>query len=164
MVLTGKQIIENGIVSDLIDPSLQEQSCGVDLSVAKIEMFMSSGVIDFDNSQRAKPRLAEVTMLDGGADLRPGSYLITMNETVKVPIDMMGLARPRSTMLRCGATMETSVWDPGYEGKSQCMMVVYNQHGLRICKNARVMQIVFLPIGQDAKAYNGVYQREGLSA
>lgn len=163
MVLTGKEILSQGIVTDLIDPTLQEQSCGVDLTVKKIELFMSSGIIDFDNSQRAKPRLAEVTMIDDGADLRPGSYLITMNETVKVPLNMMGLARPRSTMLRCGAMMETSVWDPGYEGKSQCMMVVFNQHGIRICKNARVMQIVFLPLGQEAKAYSGVYQKENLT-
>ena len=162
MILTGKDIIEKGIVSDLIDAKLQEQSCGVDLTVAKIELYMSSGIIDFDNSKREKPRLSEVVMIDDGFDLRPGAYLITFNETISVPKDAMGLARPRSTMLRCGATMETSVWDSGYVGKSQSMMVVYNQNGLRICKNARVMQIVFLPLGQEANVYTGIYQREGL--
>lgn len=162
MILTGKQIISDGIVSGLIDETLQEQSCGVDLTVAKIETYMSSGIIDFDNSKREKPRLSEIQMIDDGYDLRPGAYLITFNEIISVPKNAMGLARPRSTMLRCGATIETSVWDPGYIGKSQSMIVVYNQHGIRICKNARVMQIIFLPLSQEANAYAGIYQKEGI--
>ncbi len=162
MVLTGKEILSQGIVTDLIDPALQEQSCGVDLSVAKIETYMSSGIIDFDNSKRTKPRMSEVSFIDGECDLNPGAYLVSFNEIVSVPLDKVGIALPRSTMLRCGATMETSVWDPGYTGKSQSMMVVYNPQGIRFYKNARIMQIMFMDVGQVAEAYSGIYNGEGL--
>lgn len=163
MVLTGKEILDRGIITDILDAGLQTQSVGIDLSVAKVETYMSSGIIDFDNSQRMKPRMAEVAMIDGGYDLRPGAYLVTFNETVDVPLDMMGIARPRSTMHRCGATVNTSVWDPGYKGKSQVMLTVFNQHGVRICKNARIAQLVFLPVGKEAEAYTGIYNSEGLN-
>jgi len=162
MILTGKQILEGKIVSDVIDATLQEQSCGVDLTISKIETYMSAGVIDFDNSKREKPRMSEISFIDGECDLNPGAYLVTFNETVSVPIDKVGIAMPRSTMLRCGATMETSIWDPGYVGKSQSMLVVYNRQGIRLCENARIMQIMFMDVGQVAEAYSGIYNGEGL--
>lgn len=163
MVLIGKNILDNSIVTGIANRELQEQSCGVDLTVGKIESFMGPGTIDFDNSHREKPRLAEVTCIDGVWDLRSGPYLITFNETVAIPTEKMGLARPRSTMLRCGATIETAIWDPGYTGKSQCMMVIHNPHGLRVHKNARVLQLMILPLETMAtKEYAGIYQKEGL--
>ena len=73
MILTGKQILEGKIVSDVIDATLQEQSCGVDLTISKIETYMSAGVIDFDNSKREKPRMSEISFIDGECDLNPGA-------------------------------------------------------------------------------------------
>ena len=162
MVLTGKDILSRGIVTDVLDAGLQTQSVGIDLTIAKIETYMSSGIIDFDNSKRTKPRMSEVSFIDDECDLNPGAYLVSFNETISVPLDKVGIALPRSTMLRCGATMETSIWDPGYTGKSQSMMVVYNPQGIRFCKNARIMQIMFMDVGQVAEAYSGIYNGEGL--
>lgn len=162
MILTGKDILSQGIITNVLDAKLQEQSVGIDLTISKIETYMSSGIIDFDNSKRQKPRMAEVSFIDGECDLNPGAYLVSFNEIVSVPLDKVGIALPRSTMLRCGATMETSIWDPGYVGKSQSMMIVYNPQGIRFCKNARIMQIMFMDVGQVANAYSGIYNGEGL--
>lgn len=162
-VLTGKQIIDNNIVTDLIDCEKQTQSCGIDLTVSKIEMYKSEGSIDFDNSNRVLPRLEESGKFQGVWHLVPGAYLVTLNETVSVPANYMGIARARSSLLRMGATMETSVWDPGYTGKSQCMLVVHNPRGINIYPNAKLLQIVFIELNKNAeKLYNGVYQREGI--
>lgn len=162
-VLTGKEILENKIINGLIEPEKQVQPCGVDLTVSKIEMYKSEGVIDFDNSQRKLPRLEESGTFRGAWHLTPGAYLITLNEIVSVPSDCMGIARPRSSLLRMGATIESSVWDPGYVGKSQCMLVVHNQRGIVVHPNAKLLQIVFLKLDKESeKLYNGVYQREGL--
>lgn len=164
MVLTGKQIIEQNIITSLIDAEKQTQPCGIDLTVAKIEMYRSRGTIDFDNSKRALPRLDEAGKIGDYWQLNPGAYLITLNETVDVPADHMGIARPRSSLLRMGATMETSVWDPGYKGKSQCMLVVHNPNGITICPNAKLLQIVFLPLSKKSEVlYSGQYQGEGLA-
>ncbi len=161
--LTGKQIIARNIVTDLIDASKQEQPCGVDLTVSKIESYRNHGVIDFDNSKRSLPPMRNVNKFSDYWHLEPGSYLVTFNETVDVPADCMGLARPRSSLLRMGATMETSVWDPGYKGKSQCMLVVHNQQGLNVYQNAKLIQIIFMKLDKTVESlYSGAYQNEGL--
>lgn len=162
-VLTGKQIIESSIVTELIDPENQVQPCGIDLTVSKIEMYKSEGIIDFDNSKRKLPRLEDSGQFQGAWHLTPGAYLITLNETVSVPTDCMGIARPRSSLLRMGATMNTSVWDPGYSGKSQCMLVVHNPRGIIVHPNAKLLQIVFLKLDKESeKLYIGIYNKEGL--
>jgi dUTP pyrophosphatase len=62
-----------------------------------------------------------------------------------------------------GATMETALWDPGYRGRSQSLLVVYNSQGLRLKRNARLMQLVFIRLEREAdKAYSGIYQGENI--
>ena len=162
-MLTGKEIIDHGIITDLIDATQQEQSCGVDLTVKKIETFQSEGSIDFDNSSRIRPRMADAPKMNNIWILRPGPYLITFNETVSVPVDMVGMARSRSSLLRMGASMETALWDPGYTGKSQSMLVVHNPNGLKVYQDAKLMQIIFMPVHKSVeKLYSGIYQGENL--
>ena len=162
-VLTGKEIIERNIVQNLIDPSKQVQPVGIDLTVQKIESYRSNGTIDFDNSKRELPRMSDPGKIDNYWLLPKGAYLITFNEIVSVPDNAMGIARARSTLLRLGATVETSVWDPGYKGKSQSMLVVHNPNGIKIYDNAKVIQIVFISLNKSSETlYNGRYQGENL--
>jgi dUTP pyrophosphatase len=74
----------------------------------------------------------------------------------------MALGRPRSSLLRCGVTVGMAVWDAGYSGRSQSLMVVYNPQGFRLQKNARVAQLIFLPLSQKTEGYQGAYQGENI--
>ena len=74
----------------------------------------------------------------------------------------MALARPRSSLLRCGVTVGTAVWDAGYSGRSQSLLVVYNRQGVRLQKNARIIQLIFLRLTGETKGYQGVYQGENI--
>lgn len=162
-VLLGKTLIDNGIVSALIEPEKQVQPIGIDLTVRSIENFNSSGTIDFDNSNRMLPRMSESGKINNIWILSPGAYLVTFNEIINVPSDCMGIARTRSSLLRMGATLETSVWDPGYQGRSQSMLVVYNTAGIKVHQNAKLVQIVFMKTEDTAKSlYSGVYQNENV--
>jgi dUTP pyrophosphatase len=98
----------------------------------------------------------------GFIDLTPGAYIITYNEIVHLPKNIMALARPRSSLLRCGVTVNTAVWDAGYSGRSQSLMVVYNSHGFRLQRNARLVQLVFLWLTEETEGYHGAYQRENI--
>ncbi|RME79747.1 MAG: deoxyuridine 5'-triphosphate nucleotidohydrolase [Methanobacteriota archaeon] len=148
----------------LLDEGLQVQQAGIDVSVAEIAVFKSSGKIDFDNSDRKR---ADIEALPWPEDktlkLSPGPYLVTLNETFKMPRDAAAIMRPRSTLSRCGATIATSVWDPGYEGRSQVLLIVFNEHGLEIKKDARIGQILFFKMDRPAKSlYRGAYHKENL--
>jgi len=161
-VLTGKQVIDGSIVSELIDPAKQIQPCGVDLTISKIEMYKSEGIIDFDNSKRKLPRLEESGTFQGAWHLTPGAYLITLNEITTIPENCCGIARPRSSILRMGATVNTALWDAGYSGKSQVMMLVHNTNGIIIYPNARILQLMILRLDTVVtKGYDGIYLNEG---
>ena len=151
-------------MESMIDPETQTQMCGMEMTLQKIERFTSAGAIAFDNMERELPRTGPMDFDPSGwIDLAAGAYLVTFNEIVNIPRDVAALARARSTLLRCGASLETALWDPGYRGRSQSLLVVYNPHGLRLKKNARLMQLVFLRLEKEAeKVYSGKYQGENI--
>ena len=161
-ILTGSEA--QGLVESMIDPKTQTQMCGMELTLQKIERFTSAGAVAFDNRERLLPQTEAIDFDSSGwIDLAAGSYLVTFNEIVNIPKELAALARARSTLLRSGASLETALWDPGYRGRSQSLLVVYNPHGLKLKKNARLMQLVFLRLGKEAdKVYSGKYQGENI--
>ena len=96
-------------------------------------------------------------------ELMPGSYMITYNEIVHIPTNLMALARPRSSLLRCGVSIGTAVWDAGYSGRSQSLMIIYNASGFRVQKDARVAQLVFMTLSTETEGYTGKYQNENIN-
>jgi dUTP pyrophosphatase len=94
--------------------------------------------------------------------LAAGIYMITYNEIVHLPKNLMALGRPRSSLLRCGVNVGTAVWDAGYEGRSQSLLMVHNPQGFVLQKNARVTQLVFLTLTGESEGYQGVYQGENI--
>ena len=141
----------------------QVQPNGIDLTLREIALLQSSGRIAVSNSQRVVSDLAPLVFDGlGFIDLVPGAYIITYNEIVHLPGDVMALARPRSSLLRCGVTVDTAVWDAGYSGRSQSLMVVYNPQGFRVERNARIVQLVFLRLIQETEGYRGAYQGENI--
>ena len=154
---------EPPLVEDFIDLDSQLQPNGFDLTVREIALLQTPGTIATSNSQRSISDLAPLVFngLDF-MDLVPGAYIITYNEIVHLPNNVMALARPRSSMLRCGVTVDTAVWDAGYTGRSQSLMVVYNAQGFRLQRNTRIVQLVFLQLTGDTEGYHGAYQDENI--
>ena len=56
--------------------------------------------------------------------------------------------------------IETAVWDAGYCGISRSLLVVYNENGIKISKDARIMQLVFMKLSKETEGYEGIYQAE----
>ena len=76
-------------------------------------------------------------------------------------MNLAAIAKPRSSLIRCGATLETAVWDAGYRGRSESMLVVYNYAGFRVKRNARIIQLLFYTLEKEVeKGYSGIYQNE----
>ncbi|HSF19491.1 MAG TPA: deoxyuridine 5'-triphosphate nucleotidohydrolase [Vicinamibacteria bacterium] len=151
------------LVDHLVDPETQIQMNGVDFTLREVSRFGDDpGVIDFDNSGRCIPSTQAIPPDESSCwRLRPGPYWIVYNEVVNVPADMFGLARTRSSVLRCGAQIGTALWDSGYSGRSGSLLVVHNPAGIVLKRNARVLQLVFFALDLPAeKSYAGRYQNE----
>lgn len=141
----------------------QIQPCGIDLTVREIHEFEGAGEIDFSNAKRRISKTSPMSFSKGGKIfLKCGSYKIIYNEHVKVPEDCCAFGFPRSSLLRCGADVRCAVWDAGYEGRSESLLVVHSKHGLLLHKNAKVAQLVFVRLEGKAKAYRGRYLKENL--
>jgi dUTP pyrophosphatase len=151
------------LIEGYIDLEEQVQPNGVDLTLREVALLQSSGRITAQNDQRQVSDLSPLVFDGlGYIDLVPGAYIITYNEAVHLPQNIMALGRPRSSLLRCGVTVGTAVWDAGYEGRSQSLLVVYNPRGFRLQKNARVMQLIFMRLSGKTEGYKGAYQGENI--
>jgi len=152
------------LIADAVDLTEQIQPNGIDLTVREVAFFSSRGKLSISNRGRELSTLTRLEFgIDGGLDLLPGPYLVTFNEVVTLPDNIMALGRPRSSLNRCGVSMHSAVWDAGYSGRSQSMLVVYNPQGFRLHRNARIMQLVFFyTSGAVDKGYSGKYQNENL--
>ena len=157
-----KQLIEaRQLITGYIDLEKQLQPAGFDLSLKEVHTYWGAGAIDFDNRERklAATRLVKPSS-DGWYTLPQGCYMIVYNEAVKMPLNIVALARSRSTVLRNAAAVETAVWDPGYQGRSSSLLVVHNPQGIRLRQDARVAQLVVFSTDEVEKGYSGVYQNE----
>ena len=59
-----------------------------------------------------------------------------------------------------GAFTQTGVWDAGFKGKSEFILVNENSQGLRLKQNARIIQLIFIKINQTNLGYQGIYQEK----
>ncbi|MFH1381798.1 MAG: deoxyuridine 5'-triphosphate nucleotidohydrolase [Chloroflexota bacterium] len=151
------------LIENYLDLAAQLQPNGFDLTLREICLLQSAGQLAVDNNQRQVSALAPLVFDGlGFIDLIPGPYLITFNEIVHLPDNIMALGRPRSSLLRCGVTVGTAVWDAGYSGRSQALLVVYNTQGIRLQQNTRVMQLVFFRLTGATEGYHGTYQGENI--
>ena len=154
---------EPPLIEGFINLDEQLQPNGIDLTLRDIALFQSPGKIATSDSQRLVSELAPLVFDGlGFIYLAPGIYSITYNEIVHLPRNIMALATPRSSLLRCGVTVNTAVWDAGYSGRSQSLMVVYNSQGFQLQKNARIVQLFFLRLTGETESYQGTYQEENI--
>jgi len=154
------------LVSGFLSLEEQLQPNGFDLSLAEIGSFTGTASIGRSNAHRVLPQVETLPFADDGwTTLAPGSYQLVFNEVVDLPNDMMALGRPRSSLCRSGATISTAVCDAGYRGRSTALLTVLNPEGLRIERDARLVQLVFFTlVAPTERGYEGVYQNERVEA
>lgn len=151
------------LIEDYVNLEDQVQPNGFDLTLREISLLQDSGQIAVSNARRRVSSLRHLAFDgDDSVGLAAGAYIVTFNEIVHLPNNVTALGAPRSSLLRCGVTVHTAVWDAGYSGRSQSLMVVYNPFGFRVQRNARIAQLVFFEMANETVGYNGAYQGENI--
>jgi len=158
MAMPGFQIVR--YVKDIISKD-QLQPAGVDLTVSKIFELKSRGYLGVNRREISDVR--EVPKRNGKWYLGKGVYKVLINEIIHVPENAIGICFPRSSLLRMGVDVRCALWDPGYYGRSEILLVVHNEHGVVIEENARIAQIVFIRLTEKPhKLYSGIYKGENV--
>jgi dUTP pyrophosphatase len=166
MIIPGRTLLTRAIIRNVQNPALQIQPCGVDLTLNRVLTWTSPGTIDLDNQRRQTastneipfPASSTTTPEERFLDLPQGSYLVEFNETVSVPLDVMGQIFVRSSLFRSGVLLTAGVMDSGYEGAVVALMQVLNPAGVRVYPSARLAQFVFQQMSEVVEGYRGVYQ------
>ncbi len=165
-----KLIEEKGIIKNYCNLDIQITPNGFDVTVEKIFEFDSSGALDFSNSERVIPKGKEVLFRKespedkyGWWKLKKGAYKIRTNEIFDLPKDLMAISFSRSSLLRMGAFVQNGVWDAGFKGKSEMILVVENPKGIKLKENARITQVIFIEINKVKKGYQGIYLEKNLN-
>jgi dUTP pyrophosphatase len=154
---------EPPLVRPVLDPDIQIQPNGIDVTLESVWRVGGAGALGLTNAERVIPeRIPVDASPDGWFTLPPGTYIIRLQETVALPLDVMAFGRPRSSLLRCAAALHTAVWDAGYHGRSESLLVVYGSEGIRLARGARVLQLVFVRLDAVTHAYSGAYQGENV--
>ncbi len=172
MVLNRKEIQqyikEQNLITDYSNLEIQLTPNGFDLTVAKVFAFDTKGALDFSNNERKVPAGKEILPKRqnpkdkfGWWNLKKGAYKIRTNEVVNLPNDLIALAFSRTSLLRMGAFTQHGIWDAGFRGRSEFILVVENPKGIKVKQNSRIAQLIFMRINKTDKGYKGIYQHQG---
>lgn len=142
----------------------QVQPNGIDLSLDTAWQLAEAGRLGVSDTDRHHPRREPVAFdAAGWLELQPGSYVVRYAEWVALPRDCAGLTFPRSSLLRMGVHVPTAVWDAGYTGRGEALLVVANPHGSRLQRGARIAQLVVFRLTRRTAGYTGRYQESPAS-
>lgn len=160
-----KLIQEKKLITGYLDLTTQLTPNGFDLTAQSIFKFLACGALDFSNKERVVPQ-GEVMLPKkknkndkfGWWHLKKGAYKVRTNEAVNLPLDLTAIAFSRTSLLRVGGFTQHGVWDAGFRGRAEFILVVENPGGLRLKENARLAQLVFLRINKLSRGYRGIYR------
>lgn len=172
-MINAQQIIDKGLLK-LESSKGKAAQIGYDLSLKEVNKIgdpnndgklvyrtHKMGKVLKDKTELTTYTPLNTIQLDGveGWVLYPGAYDITFYEGCKIPSNYVGLIRQRSSMLRNGTVLHSSVFDPGFETENMGTVMVVNET-IFIEEGARVAQIYFhecTPVGEE-NLYNGQWQ------
>lgn len=188
MQLTGKQIVEEGLVTNFVPEAVQQQ--GMDVRLMKVRRFghraepgrdidgpkweknFHFGEIGFIPAQgkTVLPRSEEIEVSEIGTFagrtvkgwiLEPGYYEVIFDEGVKMPNNRVMVLISRSSAVRCGAFIECGQFDAGFNTDHMgCFFHVDER--IAIEEHARIAQLRFTTTEevQSGDMYNGQWQND----
>lgn len=163
MNLNGKQIVEQGIVTNVTNPECIQQ-VGIDLELIKVEQVIGGGIVPKQGKTVLAKREEVIphTVVNGQSNadvwrLEPGVYDITLAQGCKIPANQRLQIIQRSSLLRNGALLVSSMFDPGFETKN-IGTILHVRVPISIEVGARVAQAYVTGVNDVDNLYEGQWQ------
>ena len=154
MQLTGKEIIQNQIITNSIEQGLQQQ--GIDVRIKKVNKLSGSGVIPKEG-KTLLPVYEELQCVNDGWYLQPGYYEVEFEEGCNVPNNATLHFKTRSSLVRCGALVHSGQFDAGFKTNNMgAFLQVLNP--ISIQKGARIAQAIVFTSNEVSNLYDGQWQ------
>jgi deoxycytidine triphosphate deaminase len=157
---TGKELFESGVVTNALKENVQQH--GIDLRLKKVNKLVTGGVIPVEG-KTALPDYEEVPVeeIKGGKywKLAPGYYEIILEEGCKIPKDQYLFIVQRSSLMRCGGIIRSSIYDAGFETEHMGTFMDV-KFPILIEEGARVAQAYTHDSNEVENLYNGQFQND----
>jgi len=168
MVIGTKELLrlvkEKNLVENLSKRELENpEGTGFDLRVGSV-FILKDGESFLGESERFTVDVEEVASYDEkqkkAFDLQPGQFvLVKTMEKINLPDDTVAIFRPRSTLFRSGASLQTATASPGYSGYLTFGLHNHSKNTLKIELGARIAHVLFFRVdGGIHSAYRGQWQ------
>lgn len=165
--LNGKQIVEQGIITNVTNPECIQQ-VGVDLEVIEIHQVLGGGIVP----KEGKTELGQyypMSIVDvpnpnddqtsKGWFLQEGVYDVKMKQGCKIPANQRLQIVQRSSMLRNGTLLASSMFDPGFE-TDNIGTVMHVRVPIYIHLEARIGQAYTTEVNDVENLYDGQWQKD----
>ena len=166
MQLTGKQIVERGILQNVCVNGIQQQ--GIDVRVIDIKRVDACDNLCGFIPATGKTLTPVVTPINLQQnynstfwELAPGYYEVTFEEGCQIPADCAMYFKTRSSLVRCGAEIRSGQFDGGFETDHMGAFLKV-ELPIKIEKGARVAQAIInetYPVEKEY-LYDGQWQRD----
>lgn len=164
MIINAEQIIESNVLK-LEHSKGKPAQVGYDLSVKSIHTLEGHGHVLKNKTDlpyyREKPLSFREDRTEGWYLSAGQCYEVTFWEGCNIPNNLVGLIRQRSSLLRNGIILHSSIFDPGFETDFMGSFVIAH-NPVFIEKDARIAQIYFhkcQSVNSD-NLYNGQFQKD----
>ena len=163
MQLTGKEIIEKGIITNYIEEGIQQQ--GIDVRVEEIYGFNDSNIKNGYIPTKGKsiiPKTQPIIPINPFAQsniyyLTPGYYEVKLKEGCTIPPNASLHFKTRSSLVRCGAIVHSGQFDAGFKTENMgCFLQVI--HPIHIEIGARIAQAIVFESNDVENLYDGQWQ------
>ena len=162
-MLNAKEIEKEGLIV-LDNAKGKFAQVGYDLSIKSVSSLDGDGRVMKSSTQvntlttiRAKEYL-----YDGkkqyGWELKPGTYDVTCNEGCHIAANRTAMVRQRSSLLRNGAIIASSIFDPGFTTDNIGTVMIVTKD-IFIEKDARIAQMYFHE-NNEGELYDGQFQND----
>ena len=137
---------------------------GIDLRLKEVYLpdNISRGVFGITKGEKLIPYLVRIPSLDGAYVLNPGhKYYINCGH-IDIPKDCVQFYYLRSTLMRAGLELYSSVGDAGYSGDLIFAVKVDGVASIVVEQDERVVQAVTHRLTSETEGYDGDYQNNNI--
>lgn len=169
MIIGTKQLLELVKIQKLVGgldkrELINPEGAGFDLRVDKLLIPAESSFLGTTYRRTAEMKAAAVFRKNAKKQvihpIKPGEfYLAKTVERVNMPENLLGIIKPRTTLIRCGIILWTGFVMPGYRGELFFGLFNTGRQTFKLEMGARFAHIVFLQISGDlVRGYQGQWQ------